>query len=132
MNPAVTFLPKLLTVYKIGAAEIDQTTGKTVRQLHGTMTVRATIQPAKARAIEDFPEGIRESAAWFIWTMHDLDVGWWVKHSGELYRIDAVEQRHETGHTKAVLGKLGDFDGTIKVVDTGKYLALGEFLLTLG
>lgn len=126
MNPAVTHRQKVLTVYKIGAAELDQTTGKTVRRLLGTVTMRATIQPATkldlvnpvaGRAIQGTPMGILENAVWFIWTMRALEVGWWVKYGGELYRVDAVEPRHETGHTKAVLGKLGDFDGEVTVID---------------
>lgn len=117
MNPAVTHLPRAVTVYDIGAAVLDQTTGRTVRRLNATKAIRATIQPATGRALDDFPDGIRETARWVMWTMSEVQAGWFVKYGGELYRVDAAWHRHETGHTKAALGKLTDFDGTLDVID---------------
>lgn len=117
MNPAVSHLPRAVTVYDIGDAVLDQTTGRTVRRLNDTKTIRATIQPVTGRALEDFPEGIRESAQWVMWTMSAVETGWFAKYRGELYRIDATWHRHETGHTKAVLGKLQDHGQTLAVID---------------
>lgn len=117
MNPAVTHNQRPVTVYDIGAAVLDQTTGRTVRRLNASTTIRATIQPVTGRVLEDFPEGIRESARWVMWTMSEVQTGWFVKYGGELYRVDASWHRHETGHTKAVLGKLTDFAGTVDVID---------------
>lgn len=142
MNPAVMFRTKPLTVYKIGPAELDQSTGKTVRQLLDTVTIRATIQPAtgavsqgypSGRVAEIQPTGTIEGAAWFVWTMATLETGWWAKYGGEVYHIGVIRPRHETGHTKAFLGKLGDFDGTLIAADTGEYLTLdGTDFVTLG
>lgn len=72
-----------------------------------TSGIKAVVQPASGRKLNDLPEGVRTSAQHFLWTIFPLAEGNIVLYAGEEYRVVFVWDRSvEAGYTRAAIGKL--------------------------
>ena len=70
-------------------------------------TIRAVLQPATGRQLQDLPEGERTDARFFLWTRSALVSDDVIVYGGERYRIVFDWPRPEGGFTKAAIGKIG-------------------------
>jgi len=72
-----------------------------------TPDLKAVVQPAGGRKLNDLPEGVRASAQFFLWTRFDLALDNVVLYAGEQWRVVfAWPRRVEAGYTRVAIGKL--------------------------
>lgn len=72
-----------------------------------TTGVKAVVQPASGRKLNDLPEGVRASAQHFLWTRFELALDNVVLYAGREWRVVFVWDRTvEAGYTRAAIGKL--------------------------
>lgn len=69
-----------------------------------TSTIRAAIQPASGRQLEDLPDGIRNEARWFVWSRSELKLDDKISHSDSTYKIMHVWPRMDGGFWRAAAG----------------------------
>lgn len=69
--------------------------------------VKAVVQPASGRKLNDLPEGVRASAVHFLWTRFELALDNVVLYAGKEWRVVFVWDRTiDAGYTRAAIGKL--------------------------
>lgn len=71
-----------------------------------TTSIRAAIQPASGRQLEDLPDGIRNEARWLVWSRSEIRLDDKVTHASSNYRIMHVWPRAEGGFWRAAAGLL--------------------------
>lgn len=71
-----------------------------------TSTIRAAIQPASGRQLEDLPDGIRNEARWLVWSRSEIRLDDEIGHAGSRYRVMHVWPRFEGGFWRAAAGLL--------------------------
>ncbi len=71
-----------------------------------TSTIRAAIQPASGRKLDDLPDGIRNEARWLVWSRSEVRLDDEIGHNGSRYRIVYVWPRAEGGFWRAAAGLL--------------------------
>lgn len=72
-----------------------------------TAGLKAVVQPASGRKLNDLPEGVRASAQHFLWTRFELALDNVVLYAGKEWRVVFVWDRTiEAGYTRAAIGKL--------------------------
>lgn len=71
-----------------------------------TSTIRAAIQPASGRQLEDLPDGIRNEARWLVWSRSEIRLDDEIGHAGSRYRVMHVWPRLEGGFWRAAAGLL--------------------------
>lgn len=72
-----------------------------------TPNVKAVVQPASGRKLNDLPEGVRASAQFFLWSRFDIALDNVVLYAGEEWRVVFVWPRQvEAGYTRVAIGKL--------------------------
>lgn len=67
-------------------------------------TIRAAIQPASGRHLEDLPDGIRNEARWLVWSRSELKLEDRIGHGGSTYKIMHLWPRHDGGFWRAAAG----------------------------
>src|SRR5690606_38190614 len=67
-------------------------------------TIRAAIQPASGRQLEDLPDGIRNEARWLVWSQSELRLEDKITHAGSVYRVMHLWPRHEGSFWRAAAG----------------------------
>jgi hypothetical protein len=72
-----------------------------------TSTIRAAIQPASGRKLEDLPDGIRNEARWLVWSRSELKLDDRITHAGATYRVMFVWPRADGGFWRAAAGLTG-------------------------
>lgn len=71
-----------------------------------TSTIRAAVQPASGRQLEDLPDGIRNEARWLVWSRSEIRLDDQITHAGSNYRVMFVWPRADGGFHRAALGLL--------------------------
>lgn len=71
-----------------------------------TSTIRAAIQPASGRQLEDLPDGIRNEARWLVWSRSEIRLDDEIGHAGSRYRVMHVWPRDDGGFWRAAAGLL--------------------------
>lgn len=71
-----------------------------------TSTIRAAIQPASGRQLEDLPDGIRNEARWLVWSRSEIRLDDEITHGGSCYRVMHVWPRADGGFWRAAAGLL--------------------------
>jgi len=71
-----------------------------------TSTIRAAIQPASGRQLEDLPDGIRNEARWLVWSRAEIRLDDVITHAGSGYRVMHVWPRMDGGFWRAAAGML--------------------------
>lgn len=71
-----------------------------------TSTIRAAIQPASGRQLEDLPDGIRNEARWLVWSRSEIRLDDEITHGGSRYRVMHVWPRADGGFWRAAAGVL--------------------------
>jgi hypothetical protein len=71
-----------------------------------TSSIRAAIQPASGRKLDDLPDGIRNEARWLVWSRSELRVNDEITHGGARYRVMHVWPRTDGGFWRAAAGLL--------------------------
>jgi len=71
-----------------------------------TSTIRAAIQPASGRQLEDLPDGIRNEARWLVWSRTEIRLDDEITHGASSYRVMHVWPRADGGFHRAALGLL--------------------------
>lgn len=69
-------------------------------------TIRAAIQPASGRQLEDLPDGLRAEARWLVWSRSEIRLDDEITHAGSRYRIMHVWPRADGGFWRAAAGLL--------------------------
>lgn len=87
------------------AGHYDQN-GKWIPGVLSTSTIRAAIQPATGRQLEDLPDGIRNEARWLVWSRAEIRLDDVITHAGSGYRVIFVWPRADGGFHRAALGLL--------------------------
>lgn len=87
------------------AGHYDQN-GKWIPGVSSTSTIRAAIQPASGRQLEDLPDGIRNEARWLVWSRAEIRLDDVITHAGSSYRVMFVWPRADGGFHRAALGLL--------------------------
>lgn len=67
-------------------------------------TIRAAIQPASGRQLEDLPDGIRNEARWLVWSRTELRLEDKITHAGATYKIIHLWPRADGGFWRAAAG----------------------------
>lgn len=89
-----------------GYSTDPETYGKWVPGGKTEAQIRAAIQPASGRQLNDLPEGIRNEARWLIWTRSVITLGDTISNGGSEYRVMYVWPRIDGGFWRAALGLL--------------------------
>lgn len=92
-----------LTRRAAGAYDDD---GNRVPGAPATSTIRAAIQPASGRQLEDLPDGIRNEARWLLWSRSEIRLDDEVGHAGSRYRVMHVWPRADGSFFRAAAGLL--------------------------
>lgn len=71
-----------------------------------TSTIRAAIQPASGRQLEDLPDGIRNEARWLVWSRAEIRLDDVITHAGSGYRVMHIWPRLDGGFWRAAAGLL--------------------------
>lgn len=87
------------------AGHYDQN-GKWIPGVPSTSTIRAAIQPASGRQLEDLPDGIRNEARWLVWSRAEIRLDDVITHGTSSYRVMFVWPRADGGFHRAALGLL--------------------------
>lgn len=100
-----------VTLTREAAGHYDQTPGsptfgKWISGAPANSTIRAAIQPASGRKLEDLPDGIRNEARWLVWSRSELRLDDEINSAGARYRIMHVWPRMEGGFWRAAAGLL--------------------------
>lgn len=66
--------------------------------------VKVVIQPATGQKLMDLPEGNRDEARFFLWTLEALATDDVVVYRGRQYRVVFVWERNEGAYTRAAIG----------------------------
>lgn len=69
-----------------------------------TKPIQAVIQPAMGVKLNDLPQGIRDSAQYFIWSQSKIDLDDAITVNGKTFRVVYVWQRFEGGFYRAAMG----------------------------
>lgn len=92
-----------LTRRAAGAYDDD---GNWIDGAPSTSTIRAAIQPASGRQLEDLPDGIRNEARWLVWSRSEIRLDDEFGHAAAFYRVMHVWPRAEGGFWRAAAGLL--------------------------
>lgn len=87
------------------AGHYDQN-GNWIPGVPSTSTIRAAIQPASGRQLEDLPDGIRNEARWLVWSRSEIRLDDVITHAGSGYRVMHVWPRMDGGFWRAAAGLL--------------------------
>ena len=88
------------------AAGANDDDGNWVPGAPTTSTIRAAIQPASGRQLEDLPDGIRNEARWLVWSRAEIRLDDEITHAGSRYRIMHVWPRADGSFWRAAAGLL--------------------------
>lgn len=80
--------------------------GNWIDGVPSTSTIRAAIQPASGRQLEDLPDGIRNDARWLVWSRAEIRLDDEITHGGSRYRVMHVWPRVDGGFWRAAAGLL--------------------------
>lgn len=69
-----------------------------------TSTIKAAVQPASGRQLEDLPDGMRASARWLLWSRAEIRLDDKIDHAGSTYRAMHLWPRAEGGFYRAAIG----------------------------
>jgi len=78
--------------------------GRWVKDNKTSSTIRAAVQPAQGRALQDVEEGVRDKTQYFLWTEHKVANGDVIVYDGKPHRIVQTWPRPQDGFTKAAMG----------------------------
>lgn len=67
-------------------------------------TIRAVVQPASGRQLEDLPDGLRAEARWLVWSWSELRLEDKITHAGSTYKIMHLWPRADGGFWRAAAG----------------------------
>lgn len=106
---AIDFYARDVSLTRTSAGYFDQTPGSPtfgdwIEGGESTSTIRATVQPAQGRQLQDMPEGVRSEAQWLIWSRTELKLDDTIGKDGKTYRVIHLWPRDEGGFYRAAMG----------------------------